>query len=140
MTSHGQRRAAVWRVTGGYCWYCGCDLKEHGMTIDHLRPKSDGGTNHLPNLVPACQSCNQAKGSDDLETYRHKQERKTFYGERARVKQAVASAPIQHLDDWRCQACGRLLARVSCPAGTQVHIETVCPKCGHTNVRQERAA
>jgi hypothetical protein len=33
------------------------------MTIDHVLPKSKGGTNELSNLVPCCDRCNCRKGS-----------------------------------------------------------------------------
>lgn len=33
------------------------------MTIDHIKPKSRGGTNHFNNLQPCCWLCNQKKGN-----------------------------------------------------------------------------
>jgi len=33
------------------------------MTIDHIKPKSKGGTYHIDNLDPMCQKCNSAKGN-----------------------------------------------------------------------------
>jgi 5-methylcytosine-specific restriction endonuclease McrA len=44
------------------------DLYTHDfelMTIDHIYPKSKGGTNDLNNLQPMCQTCNSKK-SDKL--------------------------------------------------------------------------
>jgi hypothetical protein len=38
------------------------------MTVDHIRPKSKGGTNDWENLVTACERCNNMKG-DSLEWY-----------------------------------------------------------------------
>ena len=44
----------------GYkCVYCGCGGK---MTKDHKKPIALGGMDFPSNLVPACQSCNSAKG------------------------------------------------------------------------------
>lgn len=42
------------------CFYCG---KNEKMTIDHFIPLSKGGSNYITNIVPACKSCNTAKGS-----------------------------------------------------------------------------
>lgn len=36
------------------------------MTIDHVLPKSKGGTNDLENLVPCCNRCNTKKGNKIL--------------------------------------------------------------------------
>lgn len=40
------------------CHYCG----GHATTVDHVIPRSKGGTNALSNLVAACHWCNSAKG------------------------------------------------------------------------------
>jgi len=45
---------------GGLCAYCRC---ERATTVDHLKPKSRGGSSLRSNLVPACHSCNHSKGS-----------------------------------------------------------------------------
>lgn len=83
------RRQMVWDATNGRCWYCSADLREHGMTIDHVIPRAKGGLSTLDNLVPACAACNTAKGSLDLEEYRQLQERKTFYGEGRRAMRRI---------------------------------------------------
>lgn len=57
------RRGRVWDKCGGRCHYCGCALHPFWtFTVDHLVPKSRGGTNALDNLVAACPACNTAKG------------------------------------------------------------------------------
>ena len=42
------------------CAYCSCEIPPGGRTghIDHLIPRQQGGTNHLSNLVLACNICN----------------------------------------------------------------------------------
>lgn len=48
----------------GCCAYCGEAFRtEREMTIDHIRPRSKGGTNHISNLALACRDCNQRKGN-----------------------------------------------------------------------------
>lgn len=48
---------------GACCWYCGRPLILETATAEHLVPVSQGGTNHLHNLVLACHPCNQANGA-----------------------------------------------------------------------------
>jgi hypothetical protein len=44
------------------CPYCGHDFESRGgRTIDHLVPKSRGGSNAAANLVTACARCNVDK-------------------------------------------------------------------------------
>lgn len=44
----------------GKCQKCG---KIEGITIDHIKPLSKGGTNHIDNLQPLCRSCNCKKSN-----------------------------------------------------------------------------
>lgn len=80
------RRLKVFWLKGLSCVHCKCignailktknkvgqihfdlyRLSEHGrrlMTVDHIIPKSLGGTNDIDNLQPMCCKCNQKKGS-----------------------------------------------------------------------------
>ncbi len=43
------------------CRYCGADPGVSKLHIDHIHPKSKGGTDHHLNLVTACASCNCGK-------------------------------------------------------------------------------
>ena len=43
--------------SGSRCHYCGT----LATTVDHVIPKSRGGTDALSNLVPACARCNYSK-------------------------------------------------------------------------------
>lgn len=52
----------------GCCAYCGRSHDEDSgeplhMTLDHVRPRSNGGSTLRSNLVPACRRCNAEKGS-----------------------------------------------------------------------------
>ncbi len=48
---------------GHYCWWCAKDLKEDEMTIEHLLPRSSGGTNSWENLRLSCKQCNNSRGN-----------------------------------------------------------------------------
>ncbi|BAY99691.1 HNH endonuclease [Tolypothrix tenuis PCC 7101] len=48
---------------GSYCWWCGNCMTQDKLTLEHLMPKSLGGTNSLENLRLACFSCNNNRGN-----------------------------------------------------------------------------
>lgn len=45
-----------------FCVYCGWGLTEEDATLDHIQPRSKGGTDALENLVLSCRLCNKRKG------------------------------------------------------------------------------
>lgn len=51
------------------CNYCGVRLTRHGTnkptaaTVDHIIPRSRGGSNGSENRIPCCLLCNRKKGS-----------------------------------------------------------------------------
>jgi 5-methylcytosine-specific restriction endonuclease McrA len=49
---------------GRNCVYCG--KKDTPLEIEHIVPRSKGGTNRISNLTLACNSCNQKKGNREL--------------------------------------------------------------------------
>ena len=51
---------------GGLCAYC---RTERATTVDHLKPRSKGGSDLRSNLVPCCVDCNHSKGSLDFEEW-----------------------------------------------------------------------
>lgn len=52
------------------CAYCGA--KNIPLEIEHIVPKSRGGSNQVSNLTLACHSCNQKKGSMTAEEFGYK--------------------------------------------------------------------
>ena len=44
------------------CAYCGGEFSSSQLTIDHVLPKSRGGSNQWTNCVTACRPCNHRKG------------------------------------------------------------------------------
>ena len=63
---------------GGFCAYCRCN---RATTLDHLKPKSKGGSSLRSNLIPACRECNHAKGSQPWLVWFQQQ---SFYNDTAK--------------------------------------------------------
>ncbi len=67
-----EKRAAVYLRDGFRCVYCACRVVvgvskgKRGATLDHVKPRENGGTNHENNLVTACRACNEAKGDREV--------------------------------------------------------------------------
>lgn len=62
-------RVRVWEKSGGICFLCGQQMmpdtaygQELAYTIEHLLPRSRGGSNEMENLEGTHQWCNQFKG------------------------------------------------------------------------------
>jgi 5-methylcytosine-specific restriction endonuclease McrA len=53
-------RKNILRRDGHRCQYCG--RADVTLTVDHILPKSRGGSDSWENLVAACVSCNNSKG------------------------------------------------------------------------------
>lgn len=55
-----KRRLALYARDGWRCVYC---QKRAKLTLDHLKPRSLGGSNKNQNLVTACHKCNSLRGN-----------------------------------------------------------------------------
>ena len=64
-------RHAIKYAFGGFCAYCRC---KRASTLDHIKPRSKGGSNLRSNLIPACIECNHSKGSENWLTWYQRQE------------------------------------------------------------------
>lgn len=52
------------------CAYCGKGFQNlNQITLDHIQPKSEGGSSRKANLNLACRACNEAKGSMSVEEF-----------------------------------------------------------------------
>ncbi len=84
---------------GGFCAYCRC---ERATTLDHLKPKSKGGSSLRSNLIPACKTCNHDKGSEHWLTWFKRQ---SFYNETAKelIEEWISNKRFieEELDDRR---------------------------------------
>jgi 5-methylcytosine-specific restriction endonuclease McrA len=68
MTSPEAKR--LWRRSikeyfNNTCVYCGNSYETNELTLDHVKPKCQGGEDLTSNLVCCCFSCNQEKGSNN---------------------------------------------------------------------------
>jgi predicted ATP-dependent protease len=48
------------------CQYCGKTAKETRLEVDHIIPKSKGGSDELDNLITSCIECNRGKRDKSL--------------------------------------------------------------------------
>lgn len=48
------------------CQYCGKSAPEVRLEVDHVKPVSKGGTDHLSNLITTCEECNRGKSNKEL--------------------------------------------------------------------------
>lgn len=74
-----QVRKEIRKRDGNCCFYCAYPFTaEFPPTIEHLLPAATGGSDHVSNLVLACEICNKAVGAWDLirkikyREYKHK--------------------------------------------------------------------
>ena len=69
MFGYNDKKAYLLERENYACIYCDIHASKAKMEIDHVVPKSKGGTDSLNNLVLSCNACNQAKGNQDVQTY-----------------------------------------------------------------------
>ncbi len=60
-------REALLEHWGRECAYCG--VTDVPLQIEHIKPKSQGGSSRFNNLTLACECCNQAKGNRPIEEF-----------------------------------------------------------------------
>lgn len=61
--NHPDNKRKLYGEQGGNCNGCGDHFKSQNLTVDHIIPKSKGGTDHLVNLQLLCGHCNSVKGN-----------------------------------------------------------------------------
>ncbi|WP_017661662.1 RNA-guided endonuclease IscB [Baaleninema simplex] len=60
-------REYVLQKWGRKCIYCGAE--DLPLEVEHIHPKSKGGSDRVSNLTLACHTCNQAKGNRDIREF-----------------------------------------------------------------------
>lgn len=67
------KRLAIYLRDGLACAYCGEGVEAGAkLTLDHLKPHSQGGCNCESNLVTCCHKCNSSRGNRDLVEFTEK--------------------------------------------------------------------
>ena len=61
-------RSYVFHRDGYTCRYCGNEKAER-YELDHIVPRSRGGTDRVSNLVVSCRECNTRKGNQPVEEF-----------------------------------------------------------------------
>lgn len=66
-----EKRQAIYRRDDYTCAYCGRGYKSDRsrLTLDHIKPRKQGGCNKPTNLVTACDTCNTQKNNRTLGQY-----------------------------------------------------------------------
>lgn len=72
------KRDAVWSICGGKCYICRQKVSRWSFTIEHIIPKSIGGTDEYDNLAVAHQACNVAKADQIVHGPRFEAARQLF--------------------------------------------------------------
>ena len=73
-----EKRLAIYLRDSFRCVYCCSDLHSadpSDITLDHLVPKVDGGTNKETNLVTACRGCNCSRQDQPINRFCGKETR-----------------------------------------------------------------
>ena len=60
-----EKRLAIYIRDGLECAYCHSNIEDTKLTLDHLIPYSEGGSNDQTNLVTCCHRCNSSRGTRD---------------------------------------------------------------------------
>lgn len=64
------KRLAIYLRDGIACCYCGATCEDGAqLSLDHLTPYCEGGTDHESNLVTACKKCNSSRGKRPVKVF-----------------------------------------------------------------------
>ena len=73
-----EKRLAIYLRDSFRCVYCCADLHDAAptdITLDHIRTKSDGGSNTPDNLATSCRACNCSRQDKPLARFAGKETR-----------------------------------------------------------------
>lgn len=65
-----EKRLAIYLRDGLACAYCGATVEDGAqLSLDHLLPRSKGGSNKADNLVTCCTRCNSSRGNRSVRAF-----------------------------------------------------------------------
>ena len=65
-----QKRLAIYLRDNLHCVYCGKGIEDGAiLSLDHLKPRSKGGSHHQTNLITACVDCNTRRGDRTIKLW-----------------------------------------------------------------------
>ena len=89
---------------------CYCKKQNISLEIEHIIPKSRGGTNRIDNLCLACNNCNQKKGNKTAEEF-------GFTSIQKQVKKTLKDCAILNATRWK-------IYNILCDTGLKVECGT----------------
>jgi hypothetical protein len=111
------------------CAYCAGESLDPILEVEHKHPRAQGGTNSIHNLVIACRTCNQAKGSLTLSEFLSTlKNTKLDKVRKVKITQILAGKVFRLKDAGAVNACrnqlGRDLASQQLPVSTGTGAQT----------------
>jgi hypothetical protein len=59
----------IWIRDSGICTYCGRPVALSEMHVDHIVPRSKGGSGKNDNFTTSCETCNKAKSNMSVQDF-----------------------------------------------------------------------
>ena len=102
---------------GRKCAYCGAENVP--LEVEHIRPKSRGGSDRVSNLTIACRECNQKKGNMTAEEF-------GFMGIQNQVKKPLKEVAIVNATRWKVyQVLSRIGLPLECGTGARTKMNRI---------------